>query len=142
MDDEPTRSLADANTGNTAHSEKHEVPKQPEAVQQPVNKQQEPVRPTAEKPQAQVQKPQPQQQAKPQKPKKHYGSKLKNLLKKLHPIHIKAKLSHYRFEYGRVLHLTRKPTRDEYKELAIMVVVGTFIIGAIGFVVQMIIQYS
>ncbi len=67
--------------------------------------------------------------------------KIKNLFKRLHPGNVKVKLNHYWFEYSRVLHLARKPTRSEYKELAIMVAIGTSIIGAIGFVVQMIIQY-
>lgn len=62
-------------------------------------------------------------------------------LKILHPLHIKRKLQHYRVEYSRVLHLARKPTKTEYRELAIMVAVGTSIIGAIGFVVQTIIQF-
>lgn len=67
--------------------------------------------------------------------------KIKNLFKRLHPGTVRAKLNHYWFEYSRVLHLARKPTRSEYKELAIMVAIGTSIIGAIGFVVQLIIQY-
>ncbi len=54
---------------------------------------------------------------------------------------IKSKLDHYWFEYSRVIHLARKPTRKEYRELAIMVIVGTLIIGGIGFIVQMIIQF-
>ena len=66
---------------------------------------------------------------------------VKNAFKKAHPYHIKAKLEHYRFEYSRILHLARKPTKQEFKELSIMVVIGTFIIGLLGFVIQMIIQY-
>lgn len=66
---------------------------------------------------------------------------IKNTVKKAHPLHIKAKLEHYRFEYSRILHLARKPTRQEFKELAIMVIIGTSIIGLIGFVIQMIIQF-
>ena len=57
------------------------------------------------------------------------------------PSSLKAKLDHYWFEYSRVLHLTRKPTRQEYKELAIMVIIGTLLIGGIGFVVQVFFQY-
>jgi protein translocase SEC61 complex gamma subunit, archaeal and eukaryotic len=55
-------------------------------------------------------------------------------------MNIKAKLEHYRFEYGRILHLARKPTKQEFKELSIMVIIGTFIIGVLGFIIQMIIQ--
>lgn len=65
---------------------------------------------------------------------------IKNAVKKAHPYNIKTKLEHYRFEYSRILHLARKPTRQEFKELSIMVIVGTFIIGLLGFVIQMIIQ--
>ncbi len=75
---------------------------------------------------------------------KHRSLHLHKIISKitfLHPLNIKNKLNHYRIEYGRVLHLTRKPTRTEYKELAIMVAVGTLIIGVIGFIVQMIIQF-
>jgi protein translocase SEC61 complex gamma subunit len=68
-------------------------------------------------------------------------SKIASKAKILHPLHVKQKLSHYRVEYSRVLHLARKPTRSEYKELAIMVAIGTSIIGVIGFIVQMIIQF-
>ena len=57
------------------------------------------------------------------------------------PHHLKEKIAHYWTEYSRVLRLSRKPTRVEYRELAIMVVVGTAIIGAIGFVMQMIMQF-
>ncbi len=77
----------------------------------------------------------------PQKQKK--GSKFAKLITKLKAFRfggIKSKLDHYWFEYSRVLHLARKPTRKEYRELAIMVIVGTLIIGGIGFVVQLIIQ--
>ncbi len=66
---------------------------------------------------------------------------VKNALKKAHPMNIKAKLGHYRFEYSRILHLARKPTKQEFKELSIMVIIGTFIIGTLGFIIQMIIQY-
>lgn len=76
------------------------------------------------------------------------GKKKRMLFKRLFsktgvvkPSSLKAKLNHYWFEYSRVLHLTRKPTRQEYKELAIMVVIGTLIIGGIGFVVQVFFQY-
>ncbi|MCL4372755.1 protein translocase SEC61 complex subunit gamma [Candidatus Parvarchaeota archaeon] len=65
---------------------------------------------------------------------------VKNAIKKAHPMNIKAKLEHYRFEYSRILHLARKPTKQEFKELSIMVVIGTFIIGVLGFIIQMIIQ--
>jgi protein transport protein SEC61 subunit gamma-like protein len=65
---------------------------------------------------------------------------IKNAVKKAHPMNIKAKLEHYRFEYSRILHLARKPTKQEFKELSIMVVIGTFIIGVLGFIIQMIIQ--
>ncbi|MCL4398435.1 MAG: protein translocase SEC61 complex subunit gamma [Candidatus Parvarchaeota archaeon] len=65
---------------------------------------------------------------------------IKNAIKKVHPMNIKAKLEHYRFEYSRILHLARKPTRQEFKELSIMVIIGTFIIGILGFIIQMIIQ--
>ncbi len=54
---------------------------------------------------------------------------------------ISAKLNHYWTEYARVLHLARKPTRSEYRELAIMVIIGTAIIGSIGFVVQLAFQF-
>ncbi|EFD92807.1 MAG: protein translocase SEC61 complex, gamma subunit [Candidatus Parvarchaeum acidophilus ARMAN-5] len=66
---------------------------------------------------------------------------IKNAVKKAHPLNIKAKLEHYKFEYSRILHLARKPTKQEFKELSIMVIIGTFIIGAIGFIIQMIIQF-
>ncbi len=66
---------------------------------------------------------------------------IKNAIKKAHPLNIKAKLEHYRFEYSRILHLARKPTKQEFKELSIMVIVGTFIIGILGFIIQMIIQF-
>lgn len=65
---------------------------------------------------------------------------IKNAIKKAHPLNIKAKLEHYRFEYSRILHLARKPTKQEFKELSIMVIIGTFIIGVLGFIIQMIIQ--
>lgn len=65
---------------------------------------------------------------------------VKNALKKAHPMNIKAKLEHYRFEYSRIIHLARKPTKQEFKELSIMVIIGTFIIGVLGFIIQMIIQ--
>ncbi|MCL4397164.1 protein translocase SEC61 complex subunit gamma [Candidatus Parvarchaeota archaeon] len=65
---------------------------------------------------------------------------VKNAIKKAHPLNIKAKLEHYRFEYSRILHLARKPTKQEFKELSIMVIIGTFIIGVLGFIIQMIIQ--
>ncbi|MCW1295195.1 MAG: protein translocase SEC61 complex subunit gamma [Candidatus Parvarchaeota archaeon] len=65
---------------------------------------------------------------------------VKNAIKKAHPMNIKAKLEHYRFEYSRILHLARKPTKQEFKELSIMVIIGTFIIGVLGFIIQMIIQ--
>lgn len=66
---------------------------------------------------------------------------IKNVIKKAHPLNIKAKLEHYKFEYSRILHLARKPTKQEFKELSIMVIVGTFIIGILGFIIQMIIQF-
>ncbi len=66
---------------------------------------------------------------------------IKNAVKKAHPSNIKAKLEHYRFEYSRILHLARKPTKQEFKELSIMVIVGTSIIGVLGFLIQMIIQF-
>ena len=65
---------------------------------------------------------------------------IKNAIKKAHPVNIKAKLEHYKFEYSRILHLARKPTKQEFKELSIMVIIGTFIIGVLGFIIQMIIQ--
>ncbi len=67
--------------------------------------------------------------------------RLARKLKSIRASAIKAKLNHYIFEYKRVLSLARKPTKSEYKELAIMVAVGTGIIGGIGFVVQLIIQF-
>ncbi|EEZ92937.1 MAG: protein translocase SEC61 complex, gamma subunit [Candidatus Parvarchaeum acidiphilum ARMAN-4] len=74
------------------------------------------------------------------KKKRFHLYHVKNLLKKAHPLNIKAKLEHYRFEYSRILHLARKPTKQEFKELSIMVIIGTFIIGILGFIIQMIIQ--
>ncbi len=65
---------------------------------------------------------------------------IKNAIKKAHPMNIKAKLEHYKFEYSRIIHLARKPTKQEFKELSIMVIIGTFIIGILGFIIQMIIQ--
>ena len=74
---------------------------------------------------------------KKQRRKLHLFSKLK----RAHPGALKAKINHYIFEYKRVLSLARKPTKSEYKELAIMVAVGTTIIGVIGFLIQMAIQF-
>ncbi len=71
----------------------------------------------------------------------HNFRKLVNSLKALSLQNIKSKLGHYWFEYSRVIHLTRRPTRSEYRELAIMVLVGTAIIGGIGFIVQLALQF-
>ncbi len=143
MGEEPEKSLADANRGNTADNGK--------AAGSPVDGSEQ-VRETGEQEEETKQQPaeKPQQEQKKQgdylpahkRPRRHYFSIFKNSVTKLHPVNVKARLTHYKFEYSRVLHLTRKPTKQEYKELAIMVVIGTFIIGAIGFVVQMAIQYA
>lgn len=63
------------------------------------------------------------------------------LLTHLSLSHIKERINHYIFEYKRVLMLSRKPTRQEYKELTIMVTIGTLIVGIIGFVIQLLIQF-
>ncbi len=55
--------------------------------------------------------------------------------------HIQERITHYISEYRRVMMLTRKPTKQEYKELAVMVTLGTLIIGGIGFIIQLIIQF-
>lgn len=77
-------------------------------------------------------------------PRQKKGSRFAKLITKLRSFRfggIKSKLGHYWFEYSRVINLARKPTRKEYRELAIMVIVGTLIIGGIGFVVQLAIQF-
>lgn len=71
----------------------------------------------------------------------HKFRKFVNAVKAFKLKHIKEKLNHYWFEYSRVVHLTRRPTRSEYRELAIFVLVGTAIIGGIGFVVQIALQF-
>jgi protein translocase SEC61 complex gamma subunit len=71
----------------------------------------------------------------------HTLSKIVRKITSFRPHHVKEKIAHYWTEYSRVLRLSRKPTRTEYRELAIMVIVGTAIIGAIGFVVQIIMQF-
>ena len=72
---------------------------------------------------------------------KHKLIDLKNKIKGFSLTAIKNKLGHYKYEYSRVLHLARKPTKSEYRELAIMVLVGTGIIGGIGFLIQLLLQF-
>ncbi|MCL5009845.1 MAG: protein translocase SEC61 complex subunit gamma [Candidatus Parvarchaeota archaeon] len=131
------KSLADANIGREENAPTASEQPKENKVQQPVN---------AEN-QAQKQAEQPaKEHVKHEEPFKRERRRLHltrtlSKVKLLHPLNIKRKVSHYIVEYSRVLHLARKPTKTEYKELAIMVIVGTSIIGVIGFIVQMIIQF-
>ncbi len=68
-------------------------------------------------------------------------SQVRRALSVLSPKRINLMLNHYWSEYRRVLLLTRKPTKQEYKELSIMVAIGTLIVGAIGFAIQLLIQF-
>ncbi|MDP8012780.1 MAG: protein translocase SEC61 complex subunit gamma [Nanoarchaeota archaeon] len=68
-------------------------------------------------------------------------SQVRRALSVLSPKRIHLMLNHYWSEYRRVLLLTRKPTKQEYKELSIMVAIGTLIVGAIGFAIQLLIQF-
>lgn len=70
-----------------------------------------------------------------------FGRKIKHALRFVHPGFISIKLKYYYSEYRRILMLSRKPTPKEYKELTIMVAIGTLIVGVIGFAVQLIIQF-
>ena len=77
------------------------------------------------------------------KPRTNPFAKFNRLFSKLSvlsPGNLKRKVNSWILEANRVLKLSRKPTEQEYKELAIMVAVGTAVIGAIGFVIQLIIQ--
>ncbi len=140
---EDTKSLAEANKQETKDSiqssDAGKAVEEKKQEQKPAE--QAPVQ--AERKQSQPQPAETRQLPPPfqRKQRKLRLYKVKNLFKKLHPVTVKSKLHYYWFEYSRVLHLARKPTRSEYKELAIMVTLGTIIIGAIGFVVQLIIQY-
>ncbi len=68
-------------------------------------------------------------------------SQTRRVLSILSPKKIHLMLNHYWSEYRRVLLLTRKPTKQEYKELSIMVIIGTLIVGVIGFAIQLLIQF-
>ncbi|MCW1294092.1 MAG: protein translocase SEC61 complex subunit gamma [Candidatus Parvarchaeota archaeon] len=70
-----------------------------------------------------------------------FGRRVKHVLGFISPGFISSKLKYYYSEYRRILLLSRKPTSKEYKELTIMVVIGTLVVGMIGFVIQLIIQF-
>jgi len=70
-----------------------------------------------------------------------FGRKIRSVLKFISPKFISSKLKYYYSEYKRILLLSRKPTSKEFKELTIMVTIGTLIVGVIGFFVQLIIQF-
>ncbi|MGC8516514.1 MAG: protein translocase SEC61 complex subunit gamma [Candidatus Acidifodinimicrobium sp.] len=70
-----------------------------------------------------------------------FGRKMRSALRFISPKFISSKLKYYYSEYKRILLLSRKPTPKEFKELTIMVAIGTLIVGVIGFFVQLIIQF-
>ncbi len=70
-----------------------------------------------------------------------FGRRIKSALKYLSPKFISSKLKYYYSEYKRILLLSRKPTSKEFKELTIMVSIGTLIVGVIGFLIQLMIQF-
>lgn len=53
------------------------------------------------------------------------------------PFKLKAKLN----EYRRVFKITKKPTMEEFKTISKVAGIGTIIIGMIGFIIYMVIQY-
>jgi protein translocase SEC61 complex gamma subunit len=145
------KSLADANKpAEQKNDEKKEVSQQKEkhtAEAIVKEKKVEVAEPVKEEPKKQekIEQPQRYEQIRPQanaiKKRKHTIQKAFRRLKTFNLSSIKTKLGHYWTEYTRVLHLARKPTRSEYRELAIMVAVGTAIIGGIGFLVQLGLQF-
>ncbi len=145
------KSLADANKNSTEDKDNPQVNAN-EQPQQPAQDQQKqtPESTTKETTVQQHQPPTMQAEVKDEHKQKTepnnngHGIKFNNpfsRLKLLKIANLRSKLGYIFFEYKRVLSLARKPTRREYRELAIMVIVGTFIIGGIGFLVQMLIQF-
>lgn len=53
---------------------------------------------------------------------------------------LKTKLKSGAKEYKRVLKITKKPTRDEFKTIVKISGIGILAIGFIGFIIQMIYQ--
>ncbi len=53
------------------------------------------------------------------------------------PLKLKLKLN----EYKRVFKITKKPSMEEFKTISKVAGIGTIIIGMIGFIIYMVIQY-
>jgi protein transport protein SEC61 subunit gamma-like protein len=45
-------------------------------------------------------------------------------------------------KYGRVLKMARKPTSDEYSKVVMITGIGIALIGALGFVIYLIMRYG
>ena len=55
---------------------------------------------------------------------------------------VKEKLSRFFSEALRVLRVTRKPTKDEYKTISKVAAIGILLIGLLGFILRLVDDFS
>jgi protein transport protein SEC61 subunit gamma and related proteins len=52
-------------------------------------------------------------------------------------LHIKEIFSKFVSDSRRILVVSRKPTMDEYKKMALIIAIGMIVIGILGFLIQL-----
>lgn len=57
-------------------------------------------------------------------------------------LNIKESISKFFADSKRIFVVSRKPSKDEYKKMAIIIALGIVIIGIIGFLIQLIFTLS